>query len=482
MTEKRDFLASSTSQDMMSIDESISIDMRPKQEYSIFRMIAISFALLGYQLAYACNFALITPIMARLSFPDSIKPIVWWAAPITDLVVQPIVAYYSDQSYMKMGRRRPYIMVGGFGTSAGFLMIYFCEAAGNLMSHDEKRQKLWSQIIFSFAFVVMNIALNILQGPARSLVGDVVPVHQQIVANTIATIMNGVGAIIVNVLGAINIGNLVPGFNNEQCVFIIGTVTVSFAVIITVIFGKEVRYTGPKTKTGLWTEIYRSFRYAPKEVNRVALCFGLAWCGFFEFLVELTDFFGKQVFGGDPLDPSDPTLKPKYVNGVNFGMGVIAATYTVSLIYGFLQPYIISKIGARVCFALSQFIEVAALIAFNFLIDVKYKWALFAIFALLGVSFMSFNSIPFAIVAMSVSEQDMGKYMAVVNSFGCVGQQTANFVIGSGLVQLFSGKRNLQIAAGGFFALLSGILTVRMIVPGENAKGINPQPLLERNV
>ncbi|EAX90826.1 Major Facilitator Superfamily protein [Trichomonas vaginalis G3] len=441
-------------------------------------MIAISFALLGYQLAYACNFAMITPIMSRLNFPEHIKPIVWWAAPITDLVVQPIVAYYSDQSFAKMGRRRPYLIVGGLGTSSGFLMIYFCEKMGQAIS--KTNALLWSQIIFSAAFVIMNIALNILQGPARSLVGDVVPVHQQIVANTIATIMNGCGAIIVNLVGAFDIGNYIPHFNNEQFVFMVGMSLVFIAVLITIIFAPEVRYSGPKTEKGLWTEIYKSFRYAPKLVTRAAVCFGLAWCGFFEFLVEVTDFFGREVFHGNP-NSSCLDDKNNYTKGVNFGMGCIAATYAISLMYGFVQPYLISKLGARTCFAASQFIEVASLIIFNF---ISNKYALFCLFAMLGVSFMAFNSIPFAIVAMAVPEQDMGKFMAVVNSCGCVGQQTANIVIGSGIMSLlksinFAKPYNIQIASGGFFALLSGILTVRMIVPGEKPKGLNNTPLLE---
>lgn len=468
------------SQDIKSFDESVSVDVKPKKDYSILRMIAISCALLGYQLAYACNFALITPIMAKLEFPSYMRPIIWWAAPITDLVVQPIVAYYSDQSYCRIGRRRPYLIVGGLGTSSGFLMIYYCKAMGQLIA--PTNVALWSQIIFSAAFVIMNIALNILQGPARSLIGDVVPVHQQIVANTIATIMNGLGAIIVNLIGAINLSKYFH-MDNERLIFLLGTITVFIAVTITIIFAGETQYRGPKAKSGMCTEIYRSFRYAPKEVTRAAVCFGLAWCGFFEFLVELTDFFGLKIYQGDPRESADPTMKNKYFSGVNFGMGVIAATYAVSLFYGFLQPTVINLLGAKTCFAMSQFIEVASLIIFNFLIDIKYKWVLFAIFAMLGVSFMSFNSIPFAIVAMSVSEQDMGKYMAVVNSFGCVGQQTANFLIGSGIAAIFKEHPNIQIAAGAFFALLSGILTVRMIVPGEKKKApIDDTPLLEKKV
>ncbi|KAH0791335.1 major facilitator superfamily transporter [Histomonas meleagridis] len=306
----------------------------------------------------------------------------------------------------------------------------------------------------------MNIALNVLQGPARSLVGDTVPTHQQIVGNTIATIMNGLGAIIVNLVGGLDLSKYTK-FTNEQLVFIIGMVSVTFAVGVTLFCAQEEKYNGPKSDKSMIVEIYRSFRHAPTEVLRAAACFSLAWCGFFMFLVETTDYFGRSIFHGCPTETSECSYID-YTKGVNFGMLTIASTYTVSLLYGFIQPKIVDLIGAKICFLISQFIEVICLIVFNF---IKMKWILFSLFSLLGISFMSFNSIPFAIVAMCVPEKDMGKNMAVVNSCGCIGQQVANVLIGSGVAEVWPNYYNLQIATGAVFAFLSGILAVRLIVP-----------------
>ena len=439
-----------------SCDESVSKE--DNEKLSVFRIIGISCALLGYQLSYSCNFSMITPIMGRLGIPNFLKPIIWWAAPITDLVVQPIIAFYSDQSHSKLGRRRPYVITGGLGVVLGFLMIYFCEKIGSLISSGNG--KILSQTIFIIAFVVMNIALNILQGPARSLVGDIVPQQQQFVGNTIATIMNGLGAIIVNFIGGMDLSKYTP-FSNEQLVFIVGMSSVFVAITITCFCAHETVYKGPKSDKSMLHEVLRSFKEAPTEVTRAATCFGLSWCGFFMFLVETTDFFGRTIFHGCPSQITGDAYE-RYTNGVNFGMLTIASTYTVSLVYGFVQPKIIDCIGAKLIFAISQFIEVACLVIFNF---IKNKWILFGLFSLLGMSFMAFNSVPFAIVGMSVPEQDMGKNMAVVNSFGCVGQQTANILIGSGVAALFPSHYNIQIASGALFSLLAGILTVRLIVP-----------------
>ena len=458
----------------MSEDDLGTLPLKAQEKLSVFRMIGISCALLGYQLAYSANFSLITPIMSRLGFSATVRPIVWWVAPITDLIVQPIVAFYSDQLHAKLGRRRPFILAGGLGTSFGLLLILFCEKMGEIFS--ESNKLIISQVIFVFAFIINNIALNVLQGPARSLVGDLVPVHQQIVGNTIATIMNGLGAIIVNLIGGLHLSDY-ASITNEQLILILSMSAVVVAVLMTIFTAHEVRYIGPKSDKSMLGEIYTSFRYAPKEVYRAAACFSLSWCGFFMFLQETTDFFGRMIFDGCPSEIAGCSYQ-RYQDGVNFGMLTIAGMYSVSLVYGFIQPFLINKLGAKVCYALSQFLEVTVLIVFNF---INNKWALFGMFSILGMSFMAFNSIPFAIVAMSVPEEDMGKNMAVVNSCGCIGQQTANLIIGSGISAIFPDYYNLQIACGSVFALLSGILTIRLIIPSSQPERvlINKQSLLQ---
>ena len=458
----------------ISEDDFGKLPLKAHEKLSIFRMVGISCALLGYQLAYSANFSMITPIMNRLGFSATVRPIVWWVAPLTDLIVQPIVAYYSDQLQARIGRRRPFILGGGLGTSFGLLLILFCEKLGEIIS--ESNKQIISQVIFVIAFLINNIALNVLQGPARSLVGDLVPTHQQIVGNTIATIMNGLGAIIVNLIGGLHLSDY-TSLSNEQLILILSASAVVVAIFITIITAKENRYLGPKSDKSMIGEIYASFRYAPKEVYRAAACFSLSWCGFFMFLQETTDYFGRAIFHGCPSEIAGCSYE-LYQDGVNFGMLTIAGMYTVSMVYGFIQPFLINKLGAKICYALSQFLEVTVLIVFNF---VTNKWALFGMFSILGMSFMAFNSIPFAIVAMCVSEEDMGKNMAVVNSCGCIGQQTANIVIGSGIAAAFPDLYNVQIACGAFFAMLSGLLTMRLIVPSSQPQRvqIDKQSLLQ---
>lgn len=443
-----------------------------KRPLSIIRIIGITASILGYQLSYSCNFSITTPIIGRLRMASYMKPIVWCIVPICDLLVQTSVGYLSDKCHSRLGRRRPFIITGGVGLVLSVLGIFFCETIRNLIS--KKYFRTIAQIIFILAFTTMNISLNTIQCPSRALIADLLPDHQKVIGLTIASIMNGLGAIIVNLIGGFSLYKYTK-FSNENFLFIVGIISACITIVVTVLSAPEKQFHIVTEQKNMWVELYKSFRYAPAVVMRAAISFGLAWAAVFTFFVEITNYFGSIIFDGESSD-ADPVAHQRYVDGVNFGMLTLAIMYTVSLLYGFVQPKVVKLIGYKLCFTISMFMAVAVFIAFNFITN---KWALLAIFSIIGVPYLILCSIPFTIVSMSVPEKDMGKNFAVVNSFGCFGQQTANVLIVYGVSAALPGRSNLLIALGAVFAFATGVFANFLIVPEDKVQEkLNPQPLL----
>lgn len=443
----------------------------PKEELSIIRIIGITAALLGYQLSYSCNFSIITPIIGRLRFASYMKSIVWCIAPICDFLVQTTVGYYSDKCHSRLGRRRPFIITGGVGLITSVLIMFFCENIGHGIS--EKHWRTVSQVFFIIAFTIMNISLNTIQCPARALISDILPDHQKVVGYTIATIMNGLGAIIVNLIGGLSLYKYTP-LSNEKFLFTIGFISALVTILITSLVSPERRFNIHVETKNVWVELFNSFRYAPAVVIRAAISYFLGWCAIFAYLVEITNYFGEIIYSGEASD-ADPVAHQKYVDGVNFGMLTLAVMYSVSLLYGFIQPTIVKLIGAKLSLTISMFIAVVVFIAFNFIFN---KWVLLFLFGLLGIPYLVLCSIPFTIVSMSVSEKDVGKNFGVVNAFGCFGQQLANLSIVYGVAAALPDRPNLLIALETVFAFATGIFAHFLIVPEEKKQAINSQPLL----
>lgn len=139
--------------------------------------------MMSYQFAYSVLSALSTPLMNNvLKFQSWVAQIVWTIGPVVGLLYQPFIGYLSDRVHYKMGRRRPFIIIGAIGTVAGFGFL-FC------VVYIKSIPLTWKRIIFVFALAVSHIFINTMQGPARTILGDIIPKDQQIYANSIGSLL-----------------------------------------------------------------------------------------------------------------------------------------------------------------------------------------------------------------------------------------------------------------------------------------------------
>jgi solute carrier family 45 protein 1/2/4 len=422
------------------------VPLNLRTSLSIPHIIAICCSMLGFQIAYSAEFSLGTPIMKNFDISQVASSLIWSIGPIAGFFVQPLVGFYSDSLTSKLGRRRPFIIGGSLGIALGFGIFLVIDPLGDVFKDHKRTAKI---VLVILAMLVTNCSINIMQGPARAIVGDVIPASQQVLANTIGSWMIGLAAVVTNLIGGFDLGKSKPlGIDTNHLVFIVGIILIAIAITITCIAAKEEPLLDAPRRGNPFRELGVAIITIPRPVLRMAIVYLLSWMAYMPFQFETTDFFGSTVFPPD-----------KYDDGVHFGMIVIAVSNGLVLLYSFVQTRIAESLGLRLSYAISQIIEAAMLIGVLF--ARHYKWLLMALFAPLGISSTIFNSVPFAVVAMLVPKEQMGLYMGALNVFAVVGQQLATFLLGSGVAAFFDENDDWQkaavISSGAVFAIAAAI-------------------------
>jgi len=449
-------LNSLTDYEEISGADSDWIPLVSRRKLSVVHIMGICASMLAFQIAYSVEFAIGTPIMRRLGLSQAESSAMWVSGPLSGFVVQLIVGYYSDILRSKLGRRRPYILFGGIGILIGFLAIYHVEFLGQVMN--PKNSKKATKYVLAISLFFTNIAINVVQGPSRALIGDVVPQVQQVFANTVGASMIGIAGIVANFVGGVQFSKRINlGFSNEQIVIISGSFLIFIGLVVTLIVAKEEPLTEAPARERIIKEITLAAKNTPSPVYRVALVYFFSWMACFPFQVSITDFFAQDIYGGSPTN----TYDEKYINGVSYGMLVVSISNVIVVLYSLFQGYTIEKLGMKLTFAISQIIATLCLFPLYFLSN---KYTLMMVLAPLGFAFAVFNSIPFAIVGLTVPQEQMGVYMGLINSFAVIGQQLSNILL-ENVVASFSSKKGPVIASGFVFSIIASIMCSKMEIP-----------------
>jgi maltose/moltooligosaccharide transporter len=155
-----------------------------KPQLSFWQIWNMCFGFLGIQFGFALQNANVSRIFQTLGADMEALPILWIAAPLTGLIVQPIVGYFSDRTWTRLGRRRPYFLVGAIlATLALFAM--------------PNSSALW---IAAGLLWILDASINISMEPFRAFVGDQLPVRQRPTGYAMQSFFIGVGSVIASLL------------------------------------------------------------------------------------------------------------------------------------------------------------------------------------------------------------------------------------------------------------------------------------------
>jgi maltose/moltooligosaccharide transporter len=202
-----------------------------KPRLSFWQIWNMSFGFLGIQFGFALQNANVSRIFETLGAKIDDIPILWIAAPVTGLIVQPIIGHMSDKTWGRLGRRRPFFLTGAILASLALLVM-------------PNSPVLW---VAAGMLWIMDASINISMEPFRAFVGDMLPSEQRTIGFSMQSFFIGTGAIIASALpyvmtNWIGISNVAPAGEIPDSVkfsFYIGGAVFLIAVLWTVLSTKE---------------------------------------------------------------------------------------------------------------------------------------------------------------------------------------------------------------------------------------------------
>ncbi len=205
--------------------------MKTKPKLSFWQIWNMSFGFLGIQFGFALQNANVSRIFETLGAKIDDIPILWIAAPVTGLIIQPIIGHASDKTWCKLGRRRPYFLAGAILASIALFIM-------------PNSPSLW---IAAGMLWMMDASINISMEPFRAFVGDMLPSEQRTAGFAMQSFFIGTGAVIASLLpymmtNWLGISNTAPEGEIPPSVkfsFYIGAVVFISAVAWTVFSSKE---------------------------------------------------------------------------------------------------------------------------------------------------------------------------------------------------------------------------------------------------
>lgn len=413
----------------------------------------MSFGFLGIQFGFALQNANVSRIFETLGASIDEIPILWIAAPATGLIVQPIIGYLSDRTWGKLGRRRPYFLIGAILASLGLIIMPNSPA-------------LW---VAAGMLWMMDASINISMEPFRALVADILPSDQRTTGFAVQSFFIGTGAIIASALPYIftnwlGISNTAPQGEIPPSVrysFYVGAFAFISAVGWTVFRTKEY----PPENIELFernklenkglikgvVEIFKSFIGMPRTMIQLAFVQFFSWFALFAMWIYSTPAVTHHIYGA-----SDPT-STLYNKGANW-VGILFAVYNgFAALTAFLLPWIAKRTSRKTVHMISLISGGIGLVSFYFIKDPN----LLLISELgIGLAWASILSMPYAILAGSLPSDKMGVYMGIFNFFIVIPQITAAAILGFLVRHLMGNEAIYALLAGGVSMFIAALLVI----------------------
>ena len=429
-------------------------DSREKPRLSFWQIWNMSFGFLGIQFGFALQNANVSRIFETLGGTEI--ALYWLAAPLTGMLVQPIIGYMSDRTWSpKWGRRRPFFLVGAVLASFALLVMPNVSA-------------LWMAVGMLW---IMDSSINISMEPFRALVGDLLPSEQRTTGFAAQTFFIGVGAVVASSLpwmftNWFGIANTAPAGQIPPSVkyaFYIGGVVFFLAVLWTVLNTKEYppedmdAFEEEKRRTvGFWNGIRESFAgitHMPKTMAQLAIVQFFSWLALFSMWIYTTPAVTSHIY-----HTTDTTSK-LYNEGADW-VGVCFAVYNgVSAIAALLLPVIARATSRRFTHLICLVAGGLGLISIYFISDPRM---LLVSMVGVGIAWASILSVPYAMLAGALPANKMGYYMGVFNFFIVIPQVVAGLILGFFTKSVFHGESVLTLVLGGCSMIISGLLTLRV--------------------
>lgn len=401
--------------------------MNKKKLLGFWEIWNMSFGFLGIQFGFALQGGFMTRIFQTLGADKSEIPLLWIAAPLTGLVVQPIIGYMSDRTWSKRwGRRRPYFLIGAILSSLALFFVPHSPA-------------LWIAAGFLW---VLDASINISMEPFRALVADKLDESQRSYGYVVQTLIIGIGTWIasnlpwlISLLGVSDAAPLGVVPMSVKIAFAIGAGVFFISILYTVLTTEEYPPENisefeleKQKKNQLFKEIFNYIKNMPKTMKKLGVIQFFSWFAFFTMWSmanpALTDYifnspapqmsdYDFNIISEEELYNSANESFQKASNAVGSYMGIYGLS---SMMFALILVFYTSKrnINRKLIHMFSLILGGLGFLIMYFLPDPKM---LILSFILIGFAWGSILSMPYAMLSSSVEPEKMGVVMGIFNIF-----------------------------------------------------------------
>ena len=436
-----------------------------KPNLSIAQIINMSMGFLGIQMAFGLQNGNASRILANLGADVHELSWFWLVAPITGLIVQPIIGHMGDNTWSPLGRRKPYFLIGAVLCAIGLVLLPNAASVTHLIAANV----LLLAVIF---LAMMDFSVNIAMEPFRALVGDMLPKHQGTLGFSIQTILIGVGAVIgsemPNWLTKMGVSNVAPeGYvaDNVIYAFYVGAAVLIASILYTIFTTKEY---SPKEfaefegrddaaeHSSKFSDMFKDFAKIPTLMKKLGAVQFFSWFALFTMWVFTTSALATHHFGLAPDDTTSAEFnKAGDLTGHLFGLYNLFA-----IPFAFLLTPIAKAIGKKQTHALALFMGGLGLISMFFIKDTGMLWI-----SMIGLGFAwaSILAMPYAMLIDAIPQRKMGVYMGIFNFF-IVMPQIVNGIFGGPIVKNLFGNMAIDyVVVGGVCLIIASAVTMFLI-------------------
>jgi maltose/moltooligosaccharide transporter len=494
--------------------------MSRKPALSFWQIWNMCFGFLGIQFGFALQNANVSRIFQTLGAQVDDIAVLWVAAPLTGLIVQPLIGHLSDRTWGRLGRRRPYFLAGA--VLATLAMLWMPNASTLLIAAG----LLW----------LMDASFNVSMEPFRAFVGDQLPTRQRALGYAVQSFFIGIGAVVASalpyVLEHFGVNNTAPPGGVPDTVkyaFYAGGAVLMGAVLWTILSTREyppetllsfhdepvpeqghaavdrratlakavawialgiigivaIAHFGWKKDlyvlggglvayglsqlwlgfthggSGMVTQVLGDLNAMPAAMRRLAWVQFFSWFAMFAMWIYTTPGVTQTQFG--TTDPQSAA----YNSGANW-VGVLMAVYSLfAALAAMVIPLMVRRWGLRWSHLINVWLGGAGLISFVFIRDPH--WLLLSMLGV-GFAWASILSLPYALLSDSLPAAKMGVYMGIFNFFIVIPQLLAASVLGVLLKLFFHDQPIWALALGGASLVVAGLCTLRVREPAGDAQ------------
>jgi maltose/moltooligosaccharide transporter len=419
-----------------------------KPRLSFGQLFNMSFGFLGIQFGWGLQLANMSAVYEKLGARPDQVPLLWLAAPMTGLIVQPIIGALSDRTWGPLGRRRPYFLTGAILASIALFIM-------------PTSTTLWMAATLLW---ILDASINISMEPFRAFVADKLDVSQRTAGFVMQSFFIGIGASMANalplVLSWLGVsGNTAGGIPlSVKYSFQAGAVVFLVCVLWTVVTTSEFPPEDPaafdrarRGKRGLGPlvgEIVQSIREMPATMRQLAVVQLFTWLGLFCMWLFFVPATARHVFGATDAQSA------LYTRGIEWG-GFAFAFYSITCFVVALALPRLAEASSRKAVHIGALICGAIGLLSVYVIHDRYVLLLSMVGV--GIAWASILSMPYAILSTALPPNRMGVYMGVFNFFIVIPEITAALFFGP-LIRLFFGTDNpnaslYMVMFGGIFLL-----------------------------